>query len=419
MLSKEETELLAHVGPDTSMGQLFRRYWIPALLSEELPGPDCPQVKVRLLGEDLIAFRDSAGRVGLLGELCSHRRASLFYARNEEGGLRCVYHGWKYDVEGNILETPAEPPESQLRCKIKHRAYPCREAAGMVFAYLGPKAQQPLFPTYPWLQAPPERVEVTKWFQDCNYVQAIEGDCDPSHVPFLHGGTESLNPYSIYVPFANEVTETAFGVRSRASRRVGPDKKAVRISHFVMPFIGCNPIASLRNDEVDGAALVVYQTPADDYHTWRYHLRFTNRDPLPEEHRDFDRSQVGPDYRLKAPKRDGYFVVDREMQRTVNFTGLDGFGAQDSAVIESMGPISDRTEEHLGVSDVYVIGIRRFYVKAVKAFIAGAEPPGLNIADSSGIDLTADVMPLDVSPDRSPALTLRSTGSAKESSGAS
>jgi hypothetical protein len=162
-----------------------------------------------------------------------------------------------------------------------------------------------------------------------------------------------------------------------------------------MPFTGCNTIAGIRNQEVDGVALVVHQTPSDDHHTWRYHLRFTNRDPLPQAHREFDRSQVGPDYRIRAEKRDGYFVVDREKQRTVNFTGLEGFADQDTGVIESMGVVSDRTKEHLGVSDTYVIAVRRFLLKAVKSFIEGGEPPGLNIADLSEIDLTADVLPVE------------------------
>jgi hypothetical protein len=262
---------------------------------------------------------------------------------------------------------------------------------------MGPKEKMPLFPTYPWLTAIPERVEVTKWFQECNYLQALEGDCDPGHLAFLHGGTESLSPYSIFVPFANEISETRFGVRSAATQRVGPDKKNIRVSHFVMPFIGCNPIAALRNEKVDGVALVVHQTPSDDHHTWRYHLRFKNRDPLPPEHREFDRSQVGPGYRLKAKKQDGYFVVDREKQRTLNPTGLEGFGAQDTAVIEGMGAVSDRTKEHLGFSDTYVIAVRRFLLRAVTSFSEGKEPPGLNVTDSSEIDITADVVALDVS----------------------
>lgn len=143
MLSREENYLLTRTGPGTPMGDLLRRYWIPALLSEEIPEPDCHPVQVRILGEELIAFRDTQGRIGLLGEHCSHRGTSLLYGRNEECGLRCIYHGWKYDVEGNVVDTPAEPPGSDFKQKVRHTAYPCKESAGVVFAYLGPRKKCP------------------------------------------------------------------------------------------------------------------------------------------------------------------------------------------------------------------------------------------------------------------------------------
>ena len=154
MLTAEQNDLLTRIGPDTSMGRLMRRYWIPALLSEELPEPDGKPVQVRVLGEELVAFRDTAGRVGLLGEHCSHRGSSLVYARNEECGLRCIYHGWKYDVDGNVLDTPAEPERSVLKDKVKHPSYPTHEVAGVVWAYLGPPDKQPLFPNYRYAQIP-------------------------------------------------------------------------------------------------------------------------------------------------------------------------------------------------------------------------------------------------------------------------
>src|SRR5687768_1841730 len=172
MFSREDNEFLTQVGPGTPIGTLMRRYWIPALLSEEISLPDCPPVRVRLLGEDLVAFRDSAGRVGLLGEYCSHRRASLFYGRNEERGLRCVYHGWKFDVAGVVLETPAEPNDSPLKDRVRHKAYPCVEASGVVFTYMGPPENRPLFPNYEWLTVPPSHIGVTKFERECNYLQA-------------------------------------------------------------------------------------------------------------------------------------------------------------------------------------------------------------------------------------------------------
>lgn len=189
MLSREENELLTRVGPGTPMGAMLRRYWIPALLSEEIPLPDCPPVRVRLLDEDLLAFRDSKGRIGLLDEYCSHRRSSLFYGRNEECGLRCVYHGWKYDIEGNVLETPAEPPDSHLKHKVHHTAYSCREASGVIFTYMGSKDKMPLFPNFDWLMVPPDHVVVDKFFIECNYLQSLEGDCDNVHAAYLHRGT--------------------------------------------------------------------------------------------------------------------------------------------------------------------------------------------------------------------------------------
>jgi phenylpropionate dioxygenase-like ring-hydroxylating dioxygenase large terminal subunit len=168
------------------MGELIRCYWIPALLSEEIPEPDCPPVRVRILSEKLVAFRDSQGRVGLLEEHCSHRGTSLFFGRNEECGLRCIYHGWKYDMEGNVLDTPAEPAGSDFKSKLKHVAYPTMEAAGIVFGYLGPQDKMPLFPNYEWTLLPKDQTYVTKGLLECNYLQGLEGECDSSHLSFFH-----------------------------------------------------------------------------------------------------------------------------------------------------------------------------------------------------------------------------------------
>src|SRR5262247_175251 len=184
MLSKEDNELLTRINPGTPMGNLIRRYWVPALLSEEIHKPDCPPVRVRMLGEELVAFRDSQGRIGVLGERCAHRGTSLFYGRNEECGLRCIYHGWKYDVEGNVLDTPAEPAGSRFKEKLHHPAYPCREAAGIVFTYMGPREKMPLFPNYEFLTAAPGSMRATKSLQDCNYLQGVEGECDSTHLQY-------------------------------------------------------------------------------------------------------------------------------------------------------------------------------------------------------------------------------------------
>lgn len=401
MLSREENELLTRTSPGTPMGELIRRYWIPALLSAEIPAADCPPVRVQLLGEHLVAFRDSQGRIGLIDEFCSHRGTSLFYGRNEECGLRCIYHGWKYDVEGNVLETPAEPGESQLKHKIRHKAYPCHEAAGVIFAYLGPKDKIPLFPKFPWLTVPSENVIITKFFLECNYLQALEGDCDTSHTVFLHRGNRGggvgaprEDPAPVF-----EVEDTWCGLRAAAIRRVGSDQQNVRVSTFAMPVIGSVPIGKTINGILDGF-LAVYQVPANDHTTWRYNFRFKRSEPMTEEEHYSDKSQVDSDFKLFANRQNQY-LLDREKQKTFNYSGIDGFATQDACVTESMGAICDRTQEHLGASDTYVIALRRFFLKAVRDFTQGIEPPGLVFDpaknDFSAANCTSITAPLDES----------------------
>ena len=186
MLTREENELLTRVGPGTPMGALMRCYWLPALLAEELPAPDCPPVRVRLLGEDLVGFRDSEGRVGLLGAHCPHRGASLYFGRNEECGLRCVYHGWKFDVTGQCVDMPSEPPESSFKQKVRPTAYPCVEKGGVIWTYMGPPAEQPPLVDLEWIRAPAGHCHVSKTYQECNYLQGIEGGVDTAHSSFLH-----------------------------------------------------------------------------------------------------------------------------------------------------------------------------------------------------------------------------------------
>jgi phthalate 4,5-dioxygenase len=379
MLSREDNELLARVGPGTPTGELYRRYWIPALLSEEIREADGPPVRVKLLGEDLLAFRDTQGRIGLIDEYCSHRRAPLFYGRNEECGLRCIYHGWKYDVEGTILETPAEPPESTLKDHVRHTAYPCREAAGVVFTYMGPKERMPLFPSFDWTTVPPAHVGVTKFFLNCNYLQAIEGDCDTSHVGYLHLGNRTggggdiaqIGAQDRAPKFENEVT--FYGIRSAAVRSLPDGMKSIDLFSYIMPFIACVPAGKKINGKLDGF-LVVYQTPSDDYHTWRYNFRFKRSEPMTEEELTADRFQIGPDYKLIA-NRDNHYLMDRQKHR--NYSGMEGFATQDACITEGMGPIVDRTREHLGASDGYIVAVRLFLLKAVRDLQRGIEPPGL------------------------------------------
>lgn len=374
MLSKEDNELLTQTHPGTPMGNLIRRYWVPGLLSEEIPEPDCPPVRVRLLGEALVAFRDSQGRIGLLGERCAHRGTSLFYGRNEECGLRCVYHGWKYDVNGNVLDTPAEPGDSDFRKKLRHTAYPTHEAGGVVYAYLGPRDKMPLFPNYEWTQVPVDQTYVTKCLLECNYLQGLEGECDSSHLSFLHRAFTNERNQSLYksdTAPVYETEETDFGVRLIATRNFADNQRYVRFSAFVMPVYGCVP-AGRPTNELDGYEIHTY-VPADDIHCWRYDIGFRRTRPVQEDevHR---RKQIKPDYTRIRHARNNY-LQDRQMQRTVNFTGIEDFLNHDACATESMGPIFDRSKEHLGVSDKAVIAVRKFLLSSVKALREGGEPP--------------------------------------------
>ena len=367
MLPSEENELLTRTGPGTPMGRLLRRYWIPALLSDEIPGPDCPPVQVRLLGEELVAFRDSRGRIGLLDEHCSHRGTSLFYGRNEACGLRCIYHGWKYDFEGKVLETPAEPAGSNLGGKVRHKAYPCREVAGLIFAYMGPREKMPLLPEYPWTRLPTGHTFVTKALQECNYLQGLEGDCDSSHLSYLHSSNYDLYKRHDRAP-ALIAEETEFGVRMVAIRKAGPDTDYVRITNFLMPLTGH---VSAKSNRVHSWA------PIDDAHSWKYSFTFgSNGKPVEEEEKRALTGDAGPDYR-KLRNLGNDYLQDRRLQKTGTYTGIEGFLAQDSCVTESMGPVCDRTREHLGKSDVAIIAIRKRLLGAVLSLQDGMEPPCL------------------------------------------
>ena len=375
MLSKEDNELLTRTNAGTPAGDLMRRYWIPALLSEEIPAPDCPPARVKLLGEELVAFRDTQGRIGLIGEHCAHRGTSLFFGRNEECGLRCIYHGWKYDVEGNVLDTPAEPGNSDFRKKMRHTAYPTHEANGVIYAYLGAREKMPLFPNYEWIQVPLEFTYVTKCLLECNYLQGLEGECDSSHLSFLHRAFTNERNQAMYKSDTSPVYETEdadFGVRLIATRS-SDNQHYVRFSAFVMPVYGCVP-AGRPTNELDGYEIHTY-VPADDTHCWRYDIGF-RRDRAVRDDEVHRRKQINPDYSKIRNARNNY-LQDRQMQKAVNFTGIEDFLNHDACATESMGAIFDRSKEHLGVSDKAVIAVRKRLLNSIKELQQGNEPPHL------------------------------------------
>jgi len=380
MLPREENDMLTLVSPDKPMGQLMRRYWIPALLASEIPEPDCPPVRVRLLGEDLVAFRDTQGRIGLLEEHCAHRGTSLFFGRNEECGLRCIYHGWKYDIDGKVLDTPAEPAGSTLKDKVRQVAYPCREAGGMIWTYMGAPDKQPLLPNYEWMTLAPDNLYVTRSIQDCSWLQGLEGECDSSHLSFLHrsftgdrprGGGDG-NLYAADTAPTLEGIEMDYGVRMLSCRKIGPDSIYLRVSNIVMPCHGFIPTGGIKGNP-EGYTIHSH-VPVDDTHSMRYNIHFRRNRAIEPEERQHD-DEIGPDFK-KIRNLQNDYLIDRDKQRRENFTGMGPiFLNHDACATETRGPIYDRSQEHLGVSDMTVIAVRKFLLNAARAVAAGKEPP--------------------------------------------
>jgi phthalate 4,5-dioxygenase oxygenase subunit len=388
MLTAEQNQLLTLTGAGTPMGDTMRRYWLPALLSMELPEPDSPPVRVKLLGESLIAFRDTAGRVGLLEEFCPHRRASLWLARNEENGLRCVYHGWKFDVTGQCVDMMNEPAEFEFKHKVRANGYPTEEMGGMVWAYLGPPDRKPPPPRFGWTQAEPSQVALTKVVEECNWLQALEGGIDTSHAPILHRALKA-NPTQPGLPFNGpfvlasapvlEVDVMDYGYRYFGIRGLGADKQYARGYHFVMPFTQLRP-PGLGLDEVHGHHWV----PIDDHRVMVYNWYYAyGSDPLSAESCDPKNSgnsfttDIDPANGFQAVRnRANDWMIDRKLQKTDTFTGIWGINTQDRAVQETMGPIVDRTKEHLGASDRAVIAMRKLLQQAIETVGDGGDPAG-------------------------------------------
>jgi phthalate 4,5-dioxygenase len=403
MVTAVENETLTRTGRATGMGEYFRRFWQPALLSEEIPAPDCPPVRVRLLGEDLIAFRDSSGRVGLLQRYCKHRQVDLFFGRNEEGGLRCAYHGWKFDVEGRGIDLPTEPANSRLHGNVSTSAYPCQEHAGIVWAYLGPKEIPVQFPWLEFNHLPKDHVFLRKSLLECNYLQALEGQFDSSHLGFLHSFINAeVNPTARRRALLGgkpppqpvqkdgklraerdmlpqmEVKETDAGFMLAAKRPAAGGKTYLRITQWCLPnhtFI-CNP---------PGETLL-WDTwvPIDDHNTWVYRISYNPWRPITAgEIYEFENAGLMPFSVRNEPgtylpvrnKRNDY-LIDRFVQREFSYSGIQGNNAQDAAVLENQGPtpIYDRSQETLGITDVGIARARRRLLQEVKQLQEGGTP---------------------------------------------
>jgi phthalate 4,5-dioxygenase len=388
VLTPAENERLTRVSAGTPMGETLRRYWLPALLSEELPDRDGSPVRVRLLGEDLVAFRDTEGQVALLDAFCPHRRAPMFFGRNEECGLRCVYHGWKFDRTGACVDMPSEPPDSLFKTKVRIGAYPTWEGGGFVWAYLGPRDAVPAPPDYEFVRVPESHRHVSKTYQSCNWLQALEGGLDSTHATILHnmqiGDLRWLHDFSEVIPRLG-VERTPYGYTYSAVR-VLPDHQWVRVYHYVLPSIqmrGTVQGVDLQDGYVprlDGHLWV----PIDDNHTWVYNFLYSHDPATPLPHDQAlgaeTRAGRGPDDLLPGfiPKRNASnnYMIDRALQKTTSFTGIKGVNTQDFALQEGMGPIVDRSKEHLGTTDRAIIVMRQLLLEATEAVERGELPLG-------------------------------------------
>jgi phenylpropionate dioxygenase-like ring-hydroxylating dioxygenase large terminal subunit len=391
MLRKEQNDLLTQTGPGTPMGEMFRRNWIPALLAEELPENECPPVRIKLLSERLLAWRDTQGRYALTDEFCAHRGISLWFGRNEENGLRCPYHGWKYDHTGQCIDVPSEPDESGFCKKIKLKSYPLIERGGVLWAYMGPPELQPPPPEWEFATVPLNQTIMTKRYQECNWLQALEGGIDSSHVSFLHRGDlnsdplfkgAKVNQYNLNDsrPFF-EVVESPGGLYIGARRNAENGSYYWRITQWVMPSFTMIPPRG--NHPVHGH----FWIPADDENCWTWSYDYHPTRPLSAEVVQAVRDGKGihvqyvPGTFRPTANKDNDYLMDRAAQkRGDTYGGVSGFAMQDASVQESMGPIVDRTKENLVSTDNGIIMMRHRLLRTLKAMEKGVTPPGIDLA---------------------------------------
>jgi len=398
MLTAEQNDLLTRTGPGTPGGDLLRRYWQPVALADEIP-PGGDPLPVEILGEKLVLFRDEAGRLGLLDRHCPHRGADLSYGRLEDGGLRCLYHGWLFDVNGKCLDQPAEPKGSTFKNRICQTSYPVVERAGAVFAYMGP-GEPPLFPAYDFFQCPREHVFARKLFKECNYLQANEGNYDPAHVGFLHRSSQTLNRAGLVFgdmrkfghvdiadaavdPFETpqiKVEDAPFGLRVFQVRDGGPDKTYLRVTTFGMP-----NFSVIAGPQGGDGHVGIWHVPINDYVHWRFGFTLRRDIAISEARKD---GEFAPSIRPRDPEYfEGEFhhrqrLRNRYLQDRSSFaesyTGMGpNFSVHDAFATESQGPIQDRTKEHLGKTDLAIAAARRLMLRAIADVQAGKDPQGV------------------------------------------
>ncbi len=383
-MMRDDTERLTRTGPGTPAGDLLRRYWQPVALAVELP-PGAAPVPLRVMAEDLVLFRVERDRLGLLGLHCSHRGCDLSYGRIEGGGLRCLYHGWLYDIAGRCLEQPGEPADSTFKDTIRHTAYPCREIGATIFAYLGPGAP-PLLPELHFLMAPADHLFENKVFHACNYLQGNEGNLDPGHLSYLHdfsgaaGDTTSGNEYREFEAImaadtapAISVQETRFGLRICSAREAGA-KRYVRMTNYLFPNAGIFAGVELRHGPRGYS--VHWHVPIDDESHWKFEFFYHPDHPFDKDDlRAKVAAEVTPDYRPMRTQANRY-LQDRAEMAATTFAGMGVyFPAQDVFAVESQGPVQDRTAENLATSDIVIARARRMMLNAISGLNGGGDPP--------------------------------------------
>ena len=407
MLKKEQNDLLTQTGPATPMGELFRRYWLPALLSDELPEPDCPPVRLHLLSERMIAFRDTQGRIGAIDEFCAHRGVSLWFGRNEASGIRCPYHGWKYDVTGQCVDVPSESAESGFCERMKLKGYPMVERGGVIWIYMGPPGHQPPLPEWEFATVAPGQSFVSKRVQECNWLQAMEGGIDSSHVSFLHSGALDHDPlfkgakgneYNLKdLKPVFEVVPNDGGLYIGARRNAEDDQYYWRITPWVVPSFTMVPP---RGDHpVHGH----FWVPIDDRHNWAWSFDYHPTRDLTAHERQAMRDGQGihvryvPGTYRPLQNKDNDYLMDRAAQKAgVTYSGIEGIAMQDASLQESMGPIADRTRENLSSTDNGIIMARQRLAKAALALAEkGTAPPGRD-TDSQRVRSVAVVLRRDL-----------------------
>jgi phenylpropionate dioxygenase-like ring-hydroxylating dioxygenase large terminal subunit len=391
VLSAEDNQILTRVGPGTPMGSLLRRYWIPACLSSEIGEPDGPPVRVRLLGEDLVAFRDTGDRIGLVEESCPHRGASLFYGRNEESGLRCTYHGWKFDVTGQCTDQRSELHPFTHRIKI--RSYPVHESGGIIWAYLGPAQAMTQFRDFGTESLPSSLTGANKEVIYCNWVQSMDGDLDTAHISNLHqfdaigdipddgtdkpgypSGYQSMRFWRHDPRSLIEVDDTWHGFRYAGIRVTPNGHRHARVTAYIFP-------SSTIIAQIPFSTRQIFVVPADDYTTHRYN--FTTQPPQNPRGHGGPLFFTHPAYPFEMMPPSGVvprrytrgndYLIDRCAQKGVSYSGIADFRSQDAMATETAGPIYDRTREHLGSTDVALIRMHRQLLRAAKSLAAGAE----------------------------------------------